>query len=82
MGIRELMGDVERATALAVPLASAVGSSLPEPRYEDVGGSRFVRRASCCLVDRTRGMPTCTSCPQRPPAERRELLERRAPFRG
>jgi hypothetical protein len=48
------------------------------PRYEDVGGRRFVRRASCCLIDRTPGMPTCASCPSRPPVERRSLLERLA----
>jgi ferric iron reductase protein FhuF len=71
----EAVGDVARTTALAAPLAAAVGPPLPVPRYEDVAGSRFVRRASCCLVDRTRGMPTCTSCPRRPPAERRRLLE-------
>jgi ferric iron reductase protein FhuF len=74
----QAVGDVERATALAVPLATAVGPPLPAPRYEDLGGSRFVRRASCCLVDRTPGLPTCTSCPNRPPAERRALLERLA----
>jgi ferric iron reductase protein FhuF len=78
----QAVGDVGRATALAVPLASAVGPPLPAPRYEDVAGSRFVRRVSCCLVDRTRGMPTCTSCPQRPPAERRLLLERLARLVG
>jgi ferric iron reductase protein FhuF len=72
------VGDVDRATALAVPLAAAVGPPLPVPRYEDVGGSRFVRRASCCLLDRTPGMRTCTSCPHRRPDERRRLLERLA----
>jgi len=87
LALGQARGDVARATALAVPLASAVGPPLPVPRYEDVAGSRFVRRASCCLLDRTPGMPTCTSCPHRPPAERRALLEglarpvRRAPGR-
>ncbi len=71
----QAVGDVGRATRLAAPLAAAVGPPLPGPRYEDVEGNRFVRRASCCLVDRTRGWPTCTSCPRRPPAERRELLQ-------
>jgi ferric iron reductase protein FhuF len=74
----QAVGDVGRATALAFPLASGVGAPLPLPRYEDVAASRFVRRASCCLIDRTPGMPMCTSCPRRPPAERRLLLERRA----
>lgn len=72
------VGDVGRATALAAPLAAAVGPPLPAPRYEDVGTSRFVRRASCCLLDRTPGMPTCTACPHRRPGERRALLERLA----
>lgn len=87
LALGQARGDVARITALAVPLASAVGPPLPVPRYEDVAGSRFVRRASCCLLDRTPGMPTCTSCPHRPPAERRALLEglarpvRRAPGR-
>ena len=71
-------GDVDRVTGLAVPLAEAVGASLPVPRYEDAGGRRFVRRASCCLVDRTAWGATCTSCPARPPDERRQLLERLA----
>ncbi|MGY1802827.1 (2Fe-2S)-binding protein [Blastococcus sp. SYSU D00922] len=71
-------GDVGRTTGLAAPLAAAVGPPLPVPRYEDVGGRRFVRRASCCLLDRMPGMPTCTSCPNRAPEERRRLLERLA----
>ena len=75
LALGQALGDVGRATALAVPLASAVGPPLPLPRYEDVAGSRFVRRASCCLLDRTPGMPTCTSCPHRPPAERQVLLQ-------
>lgn len=75
LAIGQAVGDVDRATALAAPLVSAVGPPLPAPRYEDVAGRRFVRRSSCCLVDRTAGMPTCASCPQRPPAERRALLE-------
>ncbi len=74
----QAVGDVGGATALALPLASAVGPTLPAPRYEDVAATRFVRRVSCCLVDRMPGMATCTSCPHRPPAERRLLLERLA----
>jgi ferric iron reductase protein FhuF len=70
------VGDVARATALAAPLAAAVGTALPVPRYEDVGGTRFVRRTSCCLLYRVPDGTTCTSCPRRPPAERLSLLER------
>ena len=68
--------DVPRVTALASPLATAIGTPLPLPRYVDVGGARFVHRASCCLVHELPGGPLCTSCPRRPPAERRGLLER------
>lgn len=70
------VGDVPRATELAGALAAAVGPSLPTPRYEDVEGRRFVRRVSCCLVDRLPGGATCLSCPGRPPAVRRALLAR------
>ena len=67
-------GAVPAATALAAPLAAAVGRPLPAPRYVDVGGTRFVRRASCCLVYRVPGGSLCTSCPRRAPAERARLL--------
>jgi ferric iron reductase protein FhuF len=68
------VGDVAGVTAMAAPLAAAMGPPLPVPRYEDVGGTRFVRRASCCLLYRVPGGPTCASCPRRPPAERHGLL--------
>jgi ferric iron reductase protein FhuF len=69
------VGDVPAVTALAGPLAAAVGTPLPAPRYVDVGGARFTRRASCCLLYRVPHEPMCTSCPRRPPAERAILLE-------
>jgi len=69
------VGDVAAATALAEPLAAAIGSPLPAPRYVDVAGARFTRRASCCLLYRLPSGSLCTSCPRRPPAERRALLE-------
>lgn len=78
LALGHAVGQVPRVTALALPLAVEVGSPLPLPRYEDVGGRRFVRRDSCCLIDATAWGSTCTSCPRRPPAERRALLERRA----
>jgi hypothetical protein len=75
LALGEALGDVPRATALAAPLAAAVGPPLPAPRYVDVRGRRWTRRASCCLLYRVPGEPLCTSCPRRPPAERQVLLE-------
>jgi ferric iron reductase protein FhuF len=69
-------GDPAAATARARLLAEAIGAPLPAPRYEDVGGRRFTRRASCCLLYELPSGSMCTSCPRRPPAERRALLER------
>lgn len=74
LALGRALGDVPRATALAAPLAVAVGAPLPVPRYVDVVGTRFVRRASCCLLYRVPHEPMCTSCPHRPPAERERLL--------
>ena len=71
-------GDVAAATAHALPLAEAIGAPLPVPRYQDVGGARFTRRASCCLLVELPSGTLCTSCPRRPPAERRALLEQLA----
>ncbi|SOC47542.1 FhuF 2Fe-2S C-terminal domain-containing protein [Blastococcus aggregatus] len=68
-------GRVPEVTALARPLAEAIGTPLPLPRYEDVGRARFTRRASCCLLYRMPAGSLCTSCPRRPPAERHALLE-------
>jgi ferric iron reductase protein FhuF len=52
-----------------------VGAPLPSPRYVDVAGVRFTRRASCCLLYRVPHEVLCTSCPRRPPGERLILLE-------
>jgi ferric iron reductase protein FhuF len=75
LALGRAVGDVPRATALAAPLVAAVGPPMPAPRYEDVSGARFTRRASCCLLYRVPHEPLCTSCPRRPPAERQILLE-------
>ena len=74
------VGDIGAVTALARPLAAAVGGPLPAPRYVDVptpsgGTARFTRRASCCLLDRVPHEVRCTSCPHRTPLERQVLLE-------
>jgi ferric iron reductase protein FhuF len=75
LAVGRAVGDVAGATRLAGPLAAAVGPPLPAPRYVDVAGARFTRRASCCLLYRVPGEPLCTSCPRRPAAERQVLLE-------
>lgn len=71
----QAMGDPDGAIRRAAPLAARIGPPLPAPRYEEVAGRRFVLRDSCCLIDRTPGSTTCTSCPGRPAAERRALLD-------
>ncbi|MGW1742515.1 (2Fe-2S)-binding protein [Nocardia sp. NPDC001965] len=55
-------------------LADAIGAALPEPRFVEVAGRTFVRRASCCLVYEAPGCEKCVSCPKRRPAEREALL--------
>jgi ferric iron reductase protein FhuF len=75
LAVGRALGDVPAATALARPLAAAVGVPLPVPRYVDVGGARFTRRVSCCLLYRVPREPLCVSCPRRPAAERQVLLE-------
>ena len=75
LALGRALGNVTRATGLAGPLADDIGAPLPPPRYVDVAGARFTRRASCCLLYRVPHEPTCTSCPRRPPAERQILLE-------
>jgi ferric iron reductase protein FhuF len=76
LALGRALGDVPAATALAGPLAAAIGPPLPVPRYVDVGRARFTRRASCCLLVEVPGQAMCTSCPRRPPEERRTLLQR------
>jgi ferric iron reductase protein FhuF len=72
------LGDVPGVTALAAPLAEAVGAPLPAPRYVDAGRARFVRRASCCLLYATPHGSLCASCPRRRPDDRQCLLEQAA----
>ena len=75
LAVGRAVGDVAAATALADPLAAAVGAPLPAPRYVDVAGARFTRRASCCLLYRVPHEALCTSCPRRDPVQRQVLLE-------
>jgi len=78
LALGRALRDVPRTTGLAASLAAAVGPVLPVPRYVDVDGTRFTRRASCCLLYRLPGGSLCTSCPHRPPDERQTLLENAA----
>jgi hypothetical protein len=78
LALGRALGDVPAATAHAAPLAAAIGSPLPVPRYVDVAGARFTQRASCCLMVELPGGALCTSCPGREPAERHALLEQAA----
>ncbi|SDC41916.1 FhuF 2Fe-2S C-terminal domain-containing protein [Geodermatophilus telluris] len=75
LAVGRALDAVGPMTALAAPVAAAVGSPLPAPRFTDVGGTRFVRRVSCCLLYRLPPEPMCTACPGRPPEHRRVLLE-------
>lgn len=75
LALGRALEDVPGTTALAAPLAAAIGAPLPIPRYVHVRGNRFTRRCSCCLIYRMPHESLCTSCPRRPPAERRALLE-------
>jgi len=59
--------------SLAVDLAASAGP-LPVPRYVTVGGTRAVRRASCCLIYEAPGLQKCVSCPRQHPAERDRRL--------
>ena len=63
-----------RAPEIGQRLAAELGPALPAPRFVDVAGRTFVRRASCCLVYEAPGCEKCVSCPKRPPAERAALL--------
>ncbi|GAB3501464.1 (2Fe-2S)-binding protein [Amycolatopsis cihanbeyliensis] len=67
-------GDPELGTRFAAPLASAIGHRIPSPRYLEVGGSRVLRRSSCCLIYEATGGEKCTSCPRQRPAERARRL--------
>jgi len=78
LALGRALGDVPAATAHAAPLAAAIGSPLPLPRYVDVAGARFTQRASCCLMVELPGGALCTSCPRRTPADRLALLEQAA----
>ena len=74
LGNCALDADRVAGPALAVRIAQSVGDVMPTPRFVDVDGRTFVRRASCCLIYETAGAGKCMSCPRRLPDERAGLL--------
>ena len=69
------LGDRLRGSSFAEELVAHMTSPLPAPRFVDVGGRRFTRRCSCCLLYVTEGADKCTSCPRRTPLDRLHGLE-------
>lgn len=70
----EFTRDPETGAELALAVAAGVGDAMPTPRFVDIGGRRFVRRGSCCLIYETAKADKCISCPRRAPEERAGLL--------
>ncbi|WP_132877966.1 (2Fe-2S)-binding protein [Tamaricihabitans halophyticus] len=72
------LGDVPRVTALASWVTEAIerysGHRLPEPRYVEVAGQTFIRRASCCLIYQATAGDKCVSCPRQRPQDRQHRL--------
>lgn len=68
----EASGAVEKATRMAGPLVTAIGATIPAPRYtRTVTESRVTtNRVSCCLLYRVPGEHKCRGCPGRPPGDR------------
>ncbi|WP_051133188.1 (2Fe-2S)-binding protein [Nocardia paucivorans] len=62
------------APEVGARLVAELGDPLPTPRYVEIGGRTFVRRASCCLVYEVPDCSKCISCPKRPAREREALL--------
>ncbi|MBM9468503.1 (2Fe-2S)-binding protein [Nakamurella leprariae] len=87
--IGRALGDVPAATALALPVARAIGAPFPAPHYVDVPPAhtpldsgaatttpaRFLRRCSCCLVYETPSLGKCDACPKRSRHDREHLLQ-------
>ncbi|WP_338886866.1 (2Fe-2S)-binding protein [Rhodococcus sovatensis] len=74
------LGDRSLGSAFAEQLVERMTAPLPAPRFVDVGGRRFTRRCSCCLLYLTEGADKCTSCPRRSPSDRLRGLEAAARY--
>lgn len=74
------LGSPASGSALAIGLAELIGAPIPVPRFVDVGPRRFLRRASCCLIDHAlvpdpgdvaaAARAKCVSCPRQRPEVR------------
>lgn len=71
------LAAAEDPEAAAQEIAAGIGD-VPLPRFVEAGGQLFVRRVSCCMVDRIPGAEMCVSCPRRDSNEREDLLARLA----
>lgn len=69
------LGDGAVGSDFATWLVGEMPSTLPTPRFVDVGGRRFTQRSSCCLIYLTGGADMCVSCPRRTPADRLRGLQ-------
>jgi hypothetical protein len=78
LSLGRALRNVPTATRVAVQVAGGIGAPLLVPRYVDVAGARFTRRASCCLMVELPDGQLCTSCPRRPATQRAALLEQAA----
>ncbi|MBJ8345244.1 hypothetical protein [Antrihabitans sp. YC2-6] len=59
---------------VASSIAAQLSATMPQPRFIEVSGRRFVRRSSCCVIYETGKAAKCVSCPRREPEERAGLL--------
>lgn len=74
------LGDRALGSEFAEEVVGKMTSPLPAPRFVDVGGRKFTRRCSCCLLYETDGADKCTSCPRRTPSDRLRGLEAAARY--
>lgn len=73
--------DRTRGSTFAATVIDSMPSSPPAPGFVDVGGRRFTRRCSCCLLYETSDADKCSSCPRRTREDRRARLEAAAASR-
>jgi ferric iron reductase protein FhuF len=78
-------GRIAETSALLAPIADAIGTRMPRPRFIDIPipkhesasdaeCHRAVDRVSCCLLYKVPDKPRCSGCPGITPAERHQLM--------